>query len=102
MLDHGIATWLLLLLLLSGGVEQNSGPINNISDFLLKARGVNSINHERDKIVQFQSLNALKNSKIVCLTETWLSHIACKILSYFRVNNSIFIAVTDRLQGEVC
>ncbi len=61
--------------MLGGDVETNPGPINKniITGFLLNTRSLKAVNSKRNKLAQFHSAVSLKNSKIICLTETWLN-----------------------------
>jgi hypothetical protein len=70
MLSLGLITWFIGLILLSGDIETNPGPV---SGFLLNTRSVKSVNYQRNKLLELQALVTLKEAKIVCLTETWLS-----------------------------
>ncbi len=74
-LSCGLPIWLIFLILLSGDVHVNPGPTNNniINGFLLNTRSLKSVNSKRNKLAQFHSAVALKQSKIICLTETWLT-----------------------------
>jgi hypothetical protein len=74
MLNFGLIPWLVALLVLSGDVETNPGPTGTINCFLLNTRSVKSVNRNRNKLVELHSLTALKNAKVICLTETWLSN----------------------------
>lgn len=73
MLSCGLLCWLIVLILLSGDVERNPGPLNLIHGILLNTRSVKSVNHTRNKLVELQSIVALREAKLICLTETWLS-----------------------------
>jgi hypothetical protein len=70
MLDLGLLLWFILLLLRCGDIESNPGPTNCI---LLNTRSVKSVNRERNKLVELQTLVNILDIKMVCLTETWLS-----------------------------
>lgn len=74
MLSIGLLHWFVLLLIMSGDIETNPGPNNRINCFLLNTRSVKSVDKNRNKLVELQSLASLKESKIICLTETWLNN----------------------------
>jgi hypothetical protein len=75
MLSFGLAMWVLVLIILSGDIETNPGPdqLTGIPGLLINTRSVKSINQKRNKLAELQALVSLKNAKVVCLTETWLS-----------------------------
>ena len=57
---------------MSGDVERNPGPNNAIYGILLNTRSVKSVDRNRNKLIELQSLVAVRNVKLVFLTETWL------------------------------
>ena len=71
-LSTGLMAWICLLPMLSGDIKPNPGP-GVIKAILLNARGIKSVNSQRNKLAELQSLVTLKSAAIVCLTETWLS-----------------------------
>jgi hypothetical protein len=73
MLSCGLIFLIFLLLILCGDIEQNPGPDQIINGFLLNARSIKSVNQQRNKIVELQSLASIKDATIICLTETWLT-----------------------------
>ncbi len=50
----------------------NPNP-DNLKCLLLNARSLKSVNSQRNKLVEFQSLVSLQNIKLACVTETWLN-----------------------------
>jgi hypothetical protein len=73
MIKYGLPIWFLALLLLSGDVKPNPGPSSHLPCLLLNTRSVKSVNRNRNKLIQLQSIAELKNAGVICLTETWLS-----------------------------
>ena len=72
MLSLGLTWWSLILILLIGDIETDPGPTQVISGLLLNTRSVSSVNQDHNKLVDLQASASLKESRIVCLTETWL------------------------------
>ena len=70
-LSLGLVTWLVFLLILSG-IHPNPGP-NFIGGFLLNTRNLKSINKNRNKLLDFQTIVGLKSPKIISVTESWLN-----------------------------
>lgn len=68
MLSYGLLFWFIALILLSGDVERNL-----IHGILLNTRSVKSVHQNRNKLIELQSLVALRQTKLICLSETWLS-----------------------------
>ena len=70
-LRFGLLLWIFILILLSGDIKLNPGP-NLVNGLLLNTQSLKSVNAQRNKMAQLQSLMSLKNALVVCLTETWL------------------------------
>ena len=73
MLTFGLISWFLLLIYMSGDIELNPGPGTHIKGLLLNTRSVKSINRDRNKLVELQSLVSLNSIQLICLSETWLN-----------------------------
>ena len=73
MLKYGLCMWLIFLLIVSGDIETNPGPPDLIKGLLLNTRSVKSVTLTHNKLADLQSLVFLKEAKLVCLTETWLT-----------------------------
>ncbi len=74
-LCSGLPFWFILLILLSGDVHLNPGPKSDlITGFLLNTNSLKTIDKNRNKLAQFQTLVALKNPKIISLCETRLNN----------------------------
>lgn len=55
MLQYGLITWFVYLIILSGDVEINPGP-NGLNGLLLNTRSIKSVNSKYNKIAELQSL----------------------------------------------
>lgn len=73
MLNFGLPMWLITLIMLSGDIESNPGPVKHLSGILLNTRSVKSVNRNRNKLIDFQSIVHTKKASIICLSETWLN-----------------------------
>ena len=63
-----------LLLKLAGDIESNPGPtIRSLSVLQINARSLKTVDQNKNKLVQFKSLMALKQPHVVSICETWLN-----------------------------
>ena len=62
------------LILLAGDIETNPGPtINSLRVLQINARSLKTVDQNKNKLVQFKSLMALKKPHVVSICETWLN-----------------------------
>jgi hypothetical protein len=63
-----------LLLMMCGDVELNPGPkIKYLRMIQLNARSIKTVDKQKNKIIQFRTLVALKKPHVISVCETWLN-----------------------------
>ena len=107
-----LAYYPLTMLLVSGDIEPNPGPkIKSLHIIQINARSLKTVDQNKNKLVQFKTLVALKSPHVVSICETWLNKsvknkdiLVRKEYKIFRKDRDIargggvFLAISNKLK----